>query len=183
LKGKFGKVFASARMQLSKGRFKMKRILLATLALFSTLHSPHPVLGFDGGNGLTDKTKQELLKRGDDITSREIIKDSDGKFITKGWAYTCPGTPGPNNHAGLPAKKRTYTLPADKSLTGIDETSADCDPGDATIFNGILCFSGEELGCTAVKKAMDSDGRVWRSPWFIGKDKFDSFSRDQFLGA
>lgn len=60
-----------------------------------------------------------------------------------------------------------------------------CDDGDSTIFNGLLCASGEEIGCRAVQDAQDEDGRWWRSPrrknGNLGSK--NSFSRDQGYGV
>src|SRR5262245_37216612 len=60
-----------------------------------------------------------------------------------------------------------------------------CDDGDMTLFNGLLCLSGEQIGCDAVQKSQGGDGRWWRSPrrvgWELGYDV--SFSPDQALGV
>lgn len=61
-----------------------------------------------------------------------------------------------------------------------------CDDGDMTLFNGLLCASGEERGCEAVARAQGPDGRWWRSPRRIGWEapQHDvSFSPDQSMGA
>lgn len=64
-----------------------------------------------------------------------------------------------------------------------------CDDGDMTLFNGLLCASGDARGCDAVKNAQGIDGRWWRSPGKIGvearpgtKDEA-SFSPDMALGV
>jgi hypothetical protein len=70
-----------------------------------------------------------------------------------------------------------------------------CDDGDMTLFNGLLCLSGEQIGCDAVEHSF-VDGRWWRSPRRVGWEypncgpsappnlKCDvSFSPDQALGA
>jgi len=59
----------------------------------------------------------------------------------------------------------------------------DCDDGDATLFSGLLCLSGEELACKAVKAAQDSTGKFWRSPRRVGVAASNSFSRDMALGV
>ncbi|MCQ9373508.1 hypothetical protein NMQ14_04530 [Methyloversatilis sp. XJ19-13] len=41
---------------------------------------------------------------------------------------------------------------------------SDCEDGDMTLFNGILCASGEAAGCDAVRNSRTADGRMWRSP-------------------
>lgn len=60
-----------------------------------------------------------------------------------------------------------------------------CDDGDMTLFNGLLCMSGDERGCQAVKASQSSDGQWWRSPRRIngnlGQGK--SFSRDMSMGV
>ena len=65
--------------------------------------------------------------------------------------------------------------------------SSICEDADMTLFNGLLCASGEKLGCDAVRESQAPDGRWWRSPRRIGKDLslgFDvSFSPDQALGV
>lgn len=62
-------------------------------------------------------------------------------------------------------------------------TKRGCDDGDATLFNGLLCASGEELGCRSVKLAQGRDGRMWRSPRRVNRDTENSFSRDMGLGV
>jgi hypothetical protein len=64
----------------------------------------------------------------------------------------------------------------------------DCDDGDMTLFNGLLCASEEKLGCDAVAHSQSSDGRWWRSPrrigWEYSNGQHDvSFSPDQALGV
>jgi hypothetical protein len=62
----------------------------------------------------------------------------------------------------------------------------DCDDGDMTLFNGLLCAAGESAGCDAVARSQDADGRWWRSPRRIGWEApaHDvSFSPDQSLGV
>jgi hypothetical protein len=63
-----------------------------------------------------------------------------------------------------------------------------CDDGDMTLFNGLLCASGDSRGCDGVRLAQAKDGRWWRSPRRIGMDSSngkndDSFSPDQALGV
>ncbi|KGT80462.1 hypothetical protein MA20_07685 [Bradyrhizobium japonicum] len=58
------------------------------------------------------------------------------------------------------------------------------DDGDAAIFNGLLCASGQQIGCDAVQRMQSSSGQIWRSPdrrntW---TDQ-SQFSGDQFLGV
>lgn len=58
-----------------------------------------------------------------------------------------------------------------------------CDDGDVTLFSGLLCASGIDLGCEGVRAAQDSAGRFWRSPRRVGETKENSFSRDMALGV
>src|SRR5581483_2635248 len=61
-----------------------------------------------------------------------------------------------------------------------------CDDGDMTLFNGLLCLSGQDIGCTAVQKSQGPDGRWWRSPRRINWEAPNhdvSFSPDQALGV
>lgn len=61
-------------------------------------------------------------------------------------------------------------------------TKQDCDDGDAMLFNGVLCLSGDGFACAAVEQ-MEYEGRFWRSPKRVGKDTKNSFSRDMGLGV
>ncbi len=71
------------------------------------------------------------------------------------------------------------------SLCGQYPSKEDCDDGDATLFNGLLCASGEKIGCDAVAAAQGPDGRWWRSPRRVGDNagSANSFSRDMSLGV
>ena len=63
--------------------------------------------------------------------------------------------------------------------------AGDCEDGDMTLFNGLLCAAGEKIGCDAVKAAQGADGRWWRSPRRIGMENPPhppSFSPDQVRG-
>ncbi|MGA1842795.1 MAG: FG-GAP repeat domain-containing protein, partial [bacterium] len=67
----------------------------------------------------------------------------------------------------------------------------DCDDGDMTLFNGLLCASGDERGCDGVRRAQSPDGRFWRSPiralnnngGMGDSDDSKSFSPDMSLGV
>jgi hypothetical protein len=64
--------------------------------------------------------------------------------------------------------------------------AAHCDDGDMTLFNGVICVSGDQRGCDGVRLAQGADGRWWRSPRRIGwtYPTYDvSFSPDQALGV
>src|SRR5215467_8267273 len=62
-----------------------------------------------------------------------------------------------------------------------------CGDGDMTLFNGLLCLSGEkDFSCNAVKQSQGTDGRWWRSPRRVGQEHpqyMVSFSPDQALGV
>ncbi|MBB4216055.1 hypothetical protein FHT79_003242 [Rhizobium sp. BK212] len=80
-----------------------------------------------------------------------------------------------NGHR-FPSKQREPTV----------DNPSPCDDGDMTLFNGLLCAAGEEIGCQAVALSQGKDGRWWRSPRRIGFEapKHDvSFSPDQALGV
>jgi hypothetical protein len=55
--------------------------------------------------------------------------------------------------------------------------------GDMMLFGGLLCLSGETVGCELVKNSFDQNGQPWRSPGRIGLNETDGFSRDMFLGV
>lgn len=58
-----------------------------------------------------------------------------------------------------------------------------CDVGDAALFNGLLCLSGDQLSCEAVRRSQGSDGRMWRSEIRVAADAVNSFSRDMAMGV
>lgn len=65
-------------------------------------------------------------------------------------------------------------------------SSANCHDGDMTLFNGLLCASGESLGCDSVKKAQDASGRWHRSPRIAADPNLrekNTFSWDMVLGV
>ena len=69
-----------------------------------------------------------------------------------------------------------------------DDAEHPCDDGDMTLFNGLLCFAGDERGCVGVAEAQDPVSGKWhRSPRIrqLGKnDQGNSdFSPDMALGA
>lgn len=90
------------------------------------------------------------------------------KAKAEGWqsfGFTCP--------AGYPAKPS-------------NDSEQPCDDGDSVIFNGLLCYSGNQTACQAVGDSQDSDGRWWRSPRRAageGRVAKTSFSRDQLIGV
>ncbi len=89
------------------------------------------------------------------------------------------------DHAYLCEAPNGYRFPA-KSDGG------ECADGDSTLFNALLCNSGDKRGCDAVRNSQTGDGQFWRSPRRaqtnnIGKGDSDSkdlpFSDDQNLGV
>jgi hypothetical protein len=64
-------------------------------------------------------------------------------------------------------------------------SKGDCDDGDTTLFNGLLCAAGDQRGCAAVRASQSADGRWWRSPRRAGGNlgEGNSFSRDMSLGV
>jgi hypothetical protein len=58
-----------------------------------------------------------------------------------------------------------------------------CSIGDATLFNGLLCLSGDPESCDAVRSAQGADGRLWRHRQRVNADAMDSFSRDMAVGV
>lgn len=66
---------------------------------------------------------------------------------------------------------------------GTSVAKDDCSVGDAALFNGLLCLSGDELACEAVRRSQGSDGRLWRAEFRIASDAVNSFSRDMALGV
>jgi hypothetical protein len=63
-----------------------------------------------------------------------------------------------------------------------------CHDGDMTLFNGLLCASGDSRGCSGVKDAQDASGRFFRSPYQAIPGNSDwgggaEFSPDHALGA
>lgn len=98
--------------------------------------------------------------------SADEMADRMAYWESKAFSCADSGTPFPSKARGIPP--------------------ASCDSGDMTLFNGLLCASGEKRGCDAVKNAQGSDGRWWRSPAHIGKEAPNhdvSFSPDMARGV
>lgn len=58
----------------------------------------------------------------------------------------------------------------------------DCGVGDASLFNGLACASGDSLACAASAASQGPNGQVWRAPSRVGVDTENSSSRDMVLG-
>lgn len=66
---------------------------------------------------------------------------------------------------------------------GFSVAKDNCSVGDAALFNGLMCLSGDELACEAVRRSQGSDGRMWRAELRVASDAVNSFSRDMALGV
>ncbi len=66
---------------------------------------------------------------------------------------------------------------------GFSVAKDNCSVGDAALFNGLICLSGDELACEAVRRSQGSDGRMWRAELRVASDAVNSFSRDMALGV
>ncbi|MEY3903859.1 MAG: hypothetical protein RL189_3165 [Pseudomonadota bacterium] len=66
---------------------------------------------------------------------------------------------------------------------GVSVAKENCEVGDAALFNGLMCLSGDELSCEGVRRSQGSDGRMWRAEYRIAADAVNSFSRDMSLGV
>lgn len=87
----------------------------------------------------------------------------------------------PRDPSPLESSRRGIELWAEKCQGGVSKK--DCGDGDSTLWNGLLCASGEDFACQAVVSSQDESGRVWRSPRLKGIDPQNTFSRDMGLGT
>lgn len=65
-------------------------------------------------------------------------------------------------------------------------SQGDCDDGDITLFAGLLCASGEAIGCETVRRSQAAEGKWFRSPRRAQTDNLgspNSFSPDMALGT
>lgn len=87
------------------------------------------------------------------------------------------------NQQAFSCKVDKITFPSRPTVT----PSQPCDDGDMTLFNGLLCYAGDERGCTGVREAQDPKTGEWfRSPRIRlrGNDRGGaSFSPDMALGV
>lgn len=69
---------------------------------------------------------------------------------------------------------------------GREDHDQACDDGDMTLFNGLLCSSGNQHGCSAVADSQDiSSGEWFRSPrlrYIVNSNRINSFSPDMAIG-
>lgn len=66
------------------------------------------------------------------------------------------------------------------------DASGECDDGDMTLFAGLLCSSGEQIGCETVRRSQVSSGQWNRSPRRAQTQNLgnpNSFSPDMAIGA
>jgi len=87
----------------------------------------------------------------------------------------------PGRKDPLVSAKQGIELWAEKCEGGA--AKKDCGDGDSTLWNGLLCASGEAFACDAVVASQDESGRVWRSPRLKGTDPKNTFSRDMGMGT
>lgn len=69
---------------------------------------------------------------------------------------------------------------------GKQDATGECDDGDMTLFAGLLCAAGEEIGCETVRRSQEPSGRWFRSPRRAQTGNLggpNSFSPDMALGA
>jgi hypothetical protein len=100
-----------------------------------------------------------LQNVGDPIPSATIES-----WRSKPIAETCASLRG--KYAEFPSKhNRPVPKPNDATYPEYRLNPGDiCDDGDMTLFNGLLCASGEEIGCRAVAASQADSGRWYRSP-------------------
>jgi hypothetical protein len=75
---------------------------------------------------------------------------------------------------------------ADVLYDDLDPLKGQCNDGDGVIFNGVLCVSGDDRGCDAVKRSQGPNGQFWRSPRKVGgalSGNETGFSPDHVLGV
>jgi hypothetical protein len=58
-----------------------------------------------------------------------------------------------------------------------------CDVGDSLSTTGAVLLLGGIGDFSVIDRSINADGRPWRHPSYVGKDKSNSFSRDQALGV
>lgn len=80
-------------------------------------------------------------------------------------------------------KNRQRSISGWAERCGLSVAKAGCSVGDAALFNGLLCLSGDAVSCEAVRRSQGADGRMWRSEHRIASDAVNSFSRDMAMGV
>lgn len=84
----------------------------------------------------------------------EALSDNDLNVWRK-HAYLCAAHPA-GSFVASPSKTTVTTQE--------NFPAAECNDGDQTLFNGLLCAVGERIGCDAVRDAQGANGRWFRSP-------------------
>lgn len=101
-----------------------------------------------------------------------------------------PNTPSIERLAELTANARVWA-PTCSKVDGLTYPAfdpngdvVDCGDGDGVYLNGSLCLVGETSACDMVRASVDSDGRLWRSPFRLqnGDNGVNTASRDQLNG-
>jgi len=54
--------------------------------------------------------------------------------------------------------------PFPTKMANMEYFGTNCDDGDMSLFNSLLCAVGELQACTAIHESLDSSGRLYRSP-------------------
>jgi len=78
------------------------------------------------------------------------------------------------------ASVRTWALKCEGGIACGETDERVPDAGDSMLWGGLLCASGEQDQCEAVKASQNSDGQIFRNPG-LSRGKNDS-SRDMLLG-
>ena len=97
------------------------------------------------------------------------VGDEIPSSVIDGWRMLGDTCRIPQTTKYFPSKGRWTTddsklSDAEKLEKKFDPQSFNCDDGDMTMFNALLCAGGEKSGCAAVKSAQDGSGRFFRSP-------------------
>ena len=74
------------------------------------------------------------------------------------WSQRLPFCKWPN----IPPYPSKYD--ANVLYNNLDPLKGQCNDGDGVIFNGVVCISGDDRGCDAVRRSQAADGEFWRSP-------------------
>lgn len=58
-----------------------------------------------------------------------------------------------------------------------------CDVGDSLSTTGAVLALGGIGDFSVIERSIEADGRAWRHPSYVGRDKSNSLSRDQYIGV
>jgi len=78
---------------------------------------------------------------------------------------------------------REWALVDDGTAAKRHHDGVSYDTGDAVLFNGLLCTSGEAAACDSVRRSQSTTGQWFRSPSQVDTFDQNSFSRDMSLGV